>query len=86
MLRKKSLGENWPFNQDTPNWYGFRAGKNRMDAVKQVSSHFRMTCSANGPFTGISHMNDYVRVSFSSLDPFTLNGYKCFDVEYISIR
>ena len=88
LLKKTTIFENCPLNEDTPNWYAFRLNSQRMRAMRTGSTHFRFTCSQHGPFVKLKNYKDYVRVSLSQLDPFTLddvNG-KCAAAEFVSIR
>ncbi|XP_065061923.1 uncharacterized protein LOC135688827 [Rhopilema esculentum] len=88
ILKRKSIGDNAPVNQDSPNWSAFRFGQARTESLREVSSHFRFTCSEDGPFIAIANQNDYLRANFSSIDPLTLNvGHeKCAPVEFVSVR
>jgi hypothetical protein len=74
---------NRPADEENPNWIAYRLSLNRMDALKKVSTHWRITC--NFP-DGVDH-RDYVRAKFSDIDMIHFVGAGlCRQVEYINIR
>ena len=76
-----------PENAEQPNWGRYRLTKDLMISIESQSTHFRVTCSENGVFSGINNYRDYLRVSLQSFSPITYIGDgECEDVEHINIR
>ena len=57
-----------------------------MKSIKMVSTHLRLTCSEYGPFKQLYTYQDYVRVNFSSLDPFSFDSKRCIPTEFARIK
>ncbi|XP_032226665.2 uncharacterized protein LOC116609936 [Nematostella vectensis] len=82
-----ALYVNAPKNQDNPNWSQYRLSLPRMEALQNVSTHWRVTCSF--PRAGVDY-TDYLRGNFSSADPVHVFGPlfepACREVEFLNIR
>ena len=84
VFRSKSLTENSPVNEKSPNWVAYRLPKQQMVFIKSHSTHWRATCSFDK--FNVDY-RDYVRGNFKDFDITTFLGYKqCKKVEYINIR
>ena len=65
-----------PFQEDTPNWSGYRMSKNQMKWIEGRSTIWRITCSFEQSYK-IDH-RDYIRAALTSLNPILFYGYnKC---------
>jgi len=83
-FKRKSLTQNAPVNERTPNWMVYRMSKEQMDFLKTKSSHWRATCSFIK--YEVDYI-DYVRGNFIDFDITSfLGGQKCKKVEYINVR
>ena len=80
----KSLRHNGPLNQESPRWDAYRLSLSRMNGLRSVSSHWRVTC--NFHTEGLQY-RDYVRARFSEFDCGRFYGAEgCKKVEYINVR
>ncbi|XP_032241108.1 uncharacterized protein LOC116619897 [Nematostella vectensis] len=83
-----ALYVNAPKNQDNPNWSQYRLSLPRMEALQNVSTHWRVTCSF--PHAGVDY-TDYLRGNFSFADPVHVYGpyldpSACRLIEFVNIR
>ncbi|KAK3697110.1 hypothetical protein QZH41_016917 [Actinostola sp. cb2023] len=71
-------------NESRPNWDAYRLSLNRMEALRAVSTHWRITC--NFPIAGVDY-RDYVRAKFLDFDMINFKGEgSCMLTEYMDIR
>ena len=78
------LFQDTPLNQDTPRWDAYRLSLTRMQQLRSVSTHWRVTC--NFDTEGVLY-RDYVRARFNEIDPISLSGKGlCKKVEYMNVR
>ena len=68
-----------PINQDAPEWNNYRLSMSRMKSIRNVSTHWRATCSF--PTDG-----DYWRVSLQSLDFLVKTWGVCLLSEFVNVR
>ncbi|XP_028391151.1 sushi, von Willebrand factor type A, EGF and pentraxin domain-containing protein 1-like [Dendronephthya gigantea] len=66
------------------NWHLFRLGKTRMESLRKESTKWRVTCCYDTT-DGVDY-RDYVRASFSEVDPLVFDGEECVRVDHISVR
>ncbi|KAK3734226.1 hypothetical protein QZH41_012951, partial [Actinostola sp. cb2023] len=80
---RKSLTENAPVQENTPNWEAYRLSLNRMQLLSKQSTHLRITTG----FTvyGVD-FRDYLRAKVTSVDILSISAGECKMVEYINIR
>ena len=63
----------------------YRLASTRMKSIKEVSTHWRATCSFAE--NGINQYNDYVRGRFADADIFNFIGSgQCLETEFVNIR
>ncbi|XP_032227706.2 uncharacterized protein LOC116611465 [Nematostella vectensis] len=80
----RSFSDNWPENDDDPNWNSYRMSLPRMQQIVAQSTHWRAT--AGFPVYGVDY-RDYVRGNFASFDVMNFEGYLvCKDVELVNVR
>ena len=72
-----------PINQDAPEWTNYRLSLPRMNAIRDVSTHWRATC--NFPTDGVD-FRDYWRVSLKSLDLLATSGFRCLLSEFVNVH
>ena len=73
-----------PLNQENPRWDVYRLSLSRMNQLKSVSTHWRMTC--NFDTEGLKY-TDYVRARLSEFDAVEFSGQdSCQKVEYLNVR
>jgi len=83
-FKTKSLAEDAPVNELSPNWGVYRMSKNQMLFLKEKSTHWRSTCSYDK--MDVDYV-DYVRGNFGAFDITSFSGYgTCETVEYINVR
>ena len=83
-FRLKSLFQNFPVDEDLPNWNRYRMSLSMMNGLSAQSTHWRATCSF--PTYGVDY-TDYVRGKFVDLDVINFLGSNvCKTVEYVNIR
>uniref|UniRef100_UPI003753F7BC fibrinogen-like YCDxxxxGGGW domain-containing protein n=1 Tax=Salmonella sp. s51933 TaxID=3160127 RepID=UPI003753F7BC len=83
-FNKKTLTDDAPVNERSPNWHLYRISTSQMNHMKSQSSHWRVTCSF--PTHGVDY-TDYVRAEFEHFDVMTFTGHGvCKKVEYVNIR
>ena len=83
--RSSPLSVNDPANENSPNWSLYRLTADRMRSLRDVSTHWRATCSFNK--YGINHYKDYVRGSFAEANILTFLGSSvCLKTELVNIR
>ena len=77
---------NDPINENSPNCFFFyRLAADRMKSLRDVSTHWRATCSFEK--YGINHYKDYVRGRFADADIFAFIGSgACLKTELVNIR
>ena len=76
---------NDPINENSPNWFLYRLTAGRMKSLRDVSTHWRATCSFEK--YGINHYRDYVRGRFADADIFAFIGSGvCLKTELVNIR
>ena len=76
---------NDPINENSPNWFLYRLTAGRMKSLRDVSTHWRATCSFEK--YGINHYKDYVRGRFADADIFAFMGSGvCLKTELVNIR
>ena len=63
---------NDPVNENSPNWFLYRLTMDRMKSLRDVSTHWRATCSYDK--YGINNYKDYVRGKFADTDIFAFLG------------
>ena len=81
---KTVLFEDNPLNQESPRWDAYRLSLSRMNGLRSVSSHWRVTC--NFHTEGLQY-RDYVRARFSEFDALNFSGEgSCQKVEYLNVR
>jgi len=83
-FRSRSLPEDAPVNELSPNWEVYRMSRDQMKFLKGKSTHWRVTCQFD--FVDVDY-RDYVRGNFEHFDITSfLGGEVCKDVEYINVR
>ena len=72
-----------PTNEDAPGWTSYRLSMSRMQAIRNVSTHWRATCNffANG-----IDFRDYIRTSLANDDFFAPAKNRCVIYEFADIR
>jgi len=83
-FRSKSITQNAPVNEQTPNWAAYRMSEEQLNFLKTKSTHWRATCS----FDQIDFdYKDYMRGNFIDFDITKFTGkFICKNVEYVNIR
>jgi len=83
--RSSPLSVNDPANENSPNWFLYRLTADRMKSLRDVSTHWRATCSFDK--YGINHYKDYIRGRFAETDIFAFLGRGiCLKTELVNIR
>ena len=82
-LKTHPLYKDHPVAENLPNWAAYRLSKARMLSIHSQSSHWRATSNYNSD--GVV-LIDYVRSSFTNVDPLAKNGNGCKMMEYVNIR
>ena len=83
--RTTPLSINDPVNENSPNWFLYRLTVDRMKSLRDVSTHWRATCSYDK--YGINNYKDYVRGKFAEADIFAFLGSGvCLKTELVNIR
>ena len=83
--RRTPLSVNDPVNENSPNWPLYRLTVDRMKSLRDISTHWRATCSFEK--YGINHYKDYVRGRFAEADIFAFLGTGvCLKTELVNIR
>ncbi|XP_028403794.1 uncharacterized protein LOC114526401 [Dendronephthya gigantea] len=83
-MTRRTLGQDAPVNENSPNWNLYRMSPSQMAYLKSQSTHWRSTCSF--PSYKVDY-TDYVRAKFTDFDIMTLLGHGiCKKVEYVNIR
>ncbi|EDO39001.1 predicted protein [Nematostella vectensis] len=83
LFKKVPLYTNLPLLEDKASFSGYRLSLDRMKALRDASTHWRITCSF--PQYGVDY-RDYVRARFSDFDMIEFKGDKvCKKVEYMNI-
>ena len=83
-VAKRSMNQNSPVNEHSPNWNIYRMSLSQMTHLKPRSTHWRATCSF--PTYRVDY-TDYVRAKFTDFDIMTFLGAGiCKKVEYVNIR
>ena len=74
-----------PINQDAPEWTNYRLSLPRMNAIRDVSTHWRATC--NFPTDRVD-FRDYWRVSLKSLDLLATapSSFICLSSEFMNVH
>ena len=80
MYRKAAENEYAP---NAPNWSAYRMSSSLMAALKEMTTHWRITCSF--PQYGVDTETDYVRAVFADFDLLKKNKNECKNVSYISV-
>ena len=76
---------NDPVNENSPNWFLYRLTVDKMKSLRDVSTHWRATCSYDK--YGINNYKDYVRGKFAEADIFAFLGAGvCLKTELVNIR
>ena len=84
LLQKKPFFLDFPANEISPNWDGYRLSKSRIQTIQEDSTKFRVTC--NYDTEGVVY-RDYLQATKSEIDILTLNSLElCLIVEWINIR
>ena len=83
--RHTPLSINNPVNENSPNWFLYQLTMDRMKSLRDVSTHWRATCSYDK--YGINNYKDYVRGKFAEADIFAFLGQAvCLKTELVNIR
>ena len=83
-LTRKTMKQDAPVNEHSPNWNLYRMSLSQMTHLKSQSTHWRTTCSF--PTHKVDY-TDYVRAKFTDFDIMTFLGSGiCKKVEYVNIR
>ncbi|CAB4037227.1 Hypothetical predicted protein [Paramuricea clavata] len=83
-IARKSMPQDTPVNEHSPNWNLYRMGLSQMTHLKSQSTHWRTTCTFS---TYKVDYTDYVRAKFADFDIMTFLGSGiCKKVEYVNIR
>ena len=83
--RQTPLSINDPVNENSPNWFLYRLTMDRMKSLRDVSTHWRATCSYDK--YGINNYKDYIRGKFAEADIFAFLGSGvCLKTELVNIR
>ncbi|XP_073248778.1 uncharacterized protein [Porites lutea] len=84
-FRQTPMSINDPVNENSPNWFLYRLTMDRMKSLRDVSTHWRATCSYDK--YGINNYKDYVRGKFADADIFAFLGHGvCLKTELVNIR
>ena len=83
LLQQKPFFLDFPVNEISPNWDGYRLLKSRMQTIQNDSKKFRITC--NYDTEGVAY-RDYLEATKSEIDIMTFSSHKCSLVEWIDIR
>jgi len=83
-FRSKSLTQDAPVNELSPNWEVYRMSKDQMNFLKAKSTHWRVTCQFD--ILDVDY-KDYLRGNFDNFDITSFLGSRlCKEVEYINVR
>jgi len=82
-FRSKSLTQDAPVNELSPNWEVYRMSRDQMKSLRGKSTHWRATCQFD---TMDVDYKDYVRGNFAAFDITRWLGWSCKEVDYINIR
>ena len=83
-LTKVPLYKDGSLNASNPNWEAYRLNLKQMSELKDVSSHWRITC--NFP-TKVLDYRDYVRGNFSQFNILNFEGEKkCKVIDYVNVK
>jgi len=83
-FRSRSLTQDAPVNELSPNWEVYRMSKDQMEFLKSKSTHWRVTCQFD--IVDVNY-KDYLRGNFANFDitSFLGNG-QCKEVDYVNVR
>jgi len=80
----RSLKDDAPVNERSPNWQVYRMSRDQMKFLKGKSTHWRATCQFN--VVDVDY-RDYMRGNFADFDITSFQGDNtCKAVEYINVR
>jgi len=83
-FRSRSLKDDAPVNELSPNWEVYRMSSDQMKFLKAKSTHWRATCQLD--IVDFDY-RDYVRGNFAHFDILSFKGDAvCKAVEYINVR
>jgi len=83
-FRSRSLTQDAPVNNLSPNWEVYRMSRDQMKFLKAKSTHWRVTCQFD--IADVDY-KDYVRGNFAAFDITSFLGASiCKEVEYINVR
>jgi len=83
-FRSRSLTQDAPVNELSPNWEVYRMSKEQMKFLKAKSTHWRVTCQFD---VADVDYQDYLRGNFANFDITSFLGRGiCKEVDYINVR
>ncbi|CAB3993597.1 Hypothetical predicted protein [Paramuricea clavata] len=82
-FKKKAMYQPAHQNRFDPNWSDYRMGTSLIAALKNMTTHWRITCSF--PQYGVDTKTDYVRAVFADFDLLSEFSGECKNVSYISV-
>jgi len=83
-FRSRSLTQDVPVNELSPNWEVYRMSNEQMKFLKAKSTHWRVTCQFD--IVDVDY-KDYLRGNFANFDITSFLGEKiCKAVDYINVR
>jgi len=83
-FKSRSLTQDAPVNERSPNWEVYRMSKDQMQFLKAKSTHWRVTCQFD--IVDVDY-KDYVRGNFTSFDITSFLGSKvCMPIDLINVR
>ena len=82
-FKNKAMYQTAARNIYDPNWSDYRMGRSSMVALKNITTHWRVTCSF--PQYGVDINTDYVRAAFADFDLMGEYWKECKKVSHISV-
>jgi len=83
-FRSRSLTQDEPVNELSPNWEVYRMSREQMKFLKAKSTHWRVTCQFD--IVDVDYQ-DYMRGNFANFDITSFLGEQiCKAVDYINVR
>ncbi|CAB4022952.1 Hypothetical predicted protein, partial [Paramuricea clavata] len=82
-FRKRAMYQSAAKNKDAPNWSAYRMGSSSLVALKNMTTHWRITCSF--PQYRVDIKTHYVRAVFADFDLLSEFSGECKNVSYVSV-
>jgi hypothetical protein len=82
-FKKRAMYQSGAKNKEAPNWSAYRMSSSSLAALKEMTTHWRITCSF--PQYGVDTETDYVRAVFADIDLLSEFSGECKNVSSISV-